>query len=287
MSSEAKKKHHLLIMWQRLAQSPLAVAGTLIFLFFLLMALIGPYVAPFPFDAQNIANRLQSPSWEHWCGTDQYGRDIFSRILVGARGIFLLGGSGTLLAAFFGSILGLCSGYYGGIFDEVIMRGMDILMSFPALLLALVFLSLLGPSLINLIMIVAIIYIPILARLLRSMTLELKSRAFVEAAVIRGESAIYILLVEIFPNTLPPLFVEISMRFSYAIFLVASLGFLGLGVQPPSPDWGLQINEARSLFSTAPWVLLYPAAAISILVISTSLFSDGLRSMLQPAMGKR
>ncbi len=277
----------LKILFRRFLSNPLSLVGAFFFFFFLLMAVIGPYVTPYAFDAQSIADRLQGPTWAHWCGTDQYGRDVFSRIIVGSRSVFFLGGTGTILAAFFGSILGLASGYYGGFFDEVVMRACDIVMSFPALLLALVFISLSGPSLVNLVLIVTILYIPIMARVVRSMALEIKSRAFVEAARIRGENDLYIIFVEIMPNTLPPVFVEMSMRFSYAIFLVASLGFLGLGVQPPSPDWGMQINEARSFISSAPWVLLCPAGAIAVLVVSTSLLSDGIRNMLQPSMGKR
>ncbi|MDR1677477.1 MAG: ABC transporter permease [Deltaproteobacteria bacterium] len=272
---------------KRFTSNRLALIGAVFFFFFLLMALIGSLVAPYPFDAQAISNRLQGPSLSHFCGTDQFGRDVFSRIIVGARSVFFLGGSGTVIAAFFGLMLGLASGYYGGLFDELAMRGCDIIMSFPSLLLALVFISLSGPSTLNLVLIVSILYIPIMARVVRGMTLEIKNMAYVEAARIRGESDLYIILVEIMPNTLPPVFVEMSMRFSYAIFLVASLGFLGLGVQPPSPDWGMQINEARGFLSLAPWVLLCPAAAIAILVISTSLLSDGIRNMLQPSLGKR
>lgn len=274
-------------LFRRFASNPLSLAGGFFFFFFFLMALVGPYVTPYAFDAQVIADRLQSPNWAHWCGTDQFGRDVFSRIIAGSRSVFFLGGTGTVLAALFGSIMGLVTGYYGGLIDEAVMRVCDIVMAFPALLLALVFISLSGPSMVNLVLIVTILYVPIMARVVRSMTLEIKSRAFVEAARIRGESAAYIIFVEIMPNTLPPVFVEMSMRFSYAIFLVASLGFLGLGVQPPSPDWGMQINEARGFLSSAPWVLLCPAGAIAVLVVSTSLLSDGIRNMLQPSMGKR
>ncbi|MDR1296646.1 MAG: ABC transporter permease [Deltaproteobacteria bacterium] len=281
--SASKKK----ILYRRFASNPLALFGAIFFLFFFLMALIGDKVAPYPFDAQAIADRLQGPSSEHFCGTDQFGRDVFSRIIVGTRSVFFLGGTGTMAAAFFGLILGLAAGYYGGLFDELAMRVCDGVMSLPSLLLALVFISLSGPSTLNLVMIISILYTPIMARVVRSLTLEIKNLAYVEAARIRGESAPYIIFVEIMPNTLPPVFVEMSMRFSYSIFLVASLGFLGLGVQPPSPDWGMQINEARGFLTYAPWVLLCPAASIAVLVVSTSLFSDGIRNMLQPSTGKR
>lgn len=275
------------IYWRRLKRHPLAVAGVAIFSFFLLMAFIGPWVAPYEFQAQNIGSRLSPPSWEHLCGTDQYGRDIFSRILVGSRGIFLLGGCGTLLAGLLGISIGLFSGYSGGLWDEILMRILDIFLAFPPLLLALVILATMGPSLTSLILVVAILYIPMLARVTRSMVLDLKTKEFVEAAVTRGESRWYILFQEILPNAYAPLLVELSMRFSYAIFLVASLGFLGMGVQPPSPDWGLQINEARSFFSRAPWMLLFPALAISLLVVATNLMTDGFRHALDPKPGGR
>jgi peptide/nickel transport system permease protein len=165
------------------------------------------------------------------------------------------------------------------------MRLLDVLLTIPALLLALVLLSLVGPSKLNLIFVVAVVYTPMIARVTRSMTLDLKSREFVEAARVRGERKSYIVFQEILPSAVAPLLVEGSMRFSYSIFMVASLGFLGLGVQPPSPDWGLQINEAKDYLYTAPWVLLAPAAAIAALVISTNLMTDGLRQILQPDRG--
>ena len=160
------------------------------------------------------------------------------------------------------------------------MRLLDVLLSFPSLLLALVLLSTVGPSNINLVMVVTVLFAPVIARVVRSMVLDLKTKEFVEASMIRGERRSYILYREILPNAMPPLLVEASIRFSFAIFLVASLGFLGLGVQPPSPDWGLQINEARNFFAIAPWTLIFPAAAIALLVIATNLMSDGLRQVM-------
>ena len=166
------------------------------------------------------------------------------------------------------------------------MRLLDVLLSFPSLLLALVLLSVVGPSNVNLVLVVTLLYIPMIARVVRSMVLDLKTKEFVEAARVRGERKSYILFREVLPNSLPPLLVEASMRFSYSIFLVASLGFLGLGVQPPSPDWGLQINEARNFFAIAPWVLLFPAGTIALLVIATNLMSDGLRQVMLPGVAR-
>ena len=275
-----------LVFWKRLSRNPFALSGTFLFVFFLLMAVLGPVIAPYRFDEQNIPGRLKPPSSGHLFGTDQYGRDVFSRVLAGTREIFLLGGSGTLIAAMIGTTLGLLSAYYGGLLDEVTMRILDILLAFPSLLLALVLLSTVGPSTFNLILVVVILYIPMFARVIRSMVLDLKTKEFVEAAKIRGERGAYILFREILPNSLGPLLVEASMRFSYSIFLVASLGFLGLGVQPPSPDWGLQINEARGWLGSAPWTLLFPAGAVSLLVVATNLMTDGLRRIVQPGAGR-
>lgn len=284
--SESSPRPRLFVRMRRLRRNPAAFAGTIVFLFFLLMAIFGSLVAPYGFQAQDIASRLMPPGGVHLFGTDQYGRDIFSRVLAGSRTIFLLSGSGTLLAALIGVSIGLLSGYYGRLWDEALMRVLDVLLSFPPLLFALLLLATVGPSVLNLLLVVTVLYVPMLARLARSMVLDLKTKEFVEAARIRGERDFTILFREILPNAMAPILVEMSVRFSYSIFLVASLGFLGLGVQPPSPDWGLQINEARSYFSTAPWILLFPAGAISLLVVATNLMTDGLRQVLQPGTGR-
>jgi peptide/nickel transport system permease protein len=274
------------LYWRRLKKRPAALFGLTIFLIFLVLAIIGPWIAPYDYTAQDAALRIKPPSLAHPFGTDRFGRDILSRIIVGTRNIFLLGGIGTVLAALIGTAIGLASGYAGGWTDEVVMRALDVLLSFPSLLLALVLLSTVGTSNRNLVVVVVVLYVPVIARVVRSMALDLKNKEFVEAARVRGEKRGYVLFREILPNSLPPLFVETSMRFAYSIFLVASLGFLGLGVQPPSPDWGLQINEARSFFSIAPWVLLFPAGTIALLVIATHLMSDGLRQVMLPGGGR-
>jgi peptide/nickel transport system permease protein len=274
------------LYWRRLLKRPAALVGTIIFCVFLFLAVFGPWVAPYDYQAQDASVRLSQPTLSHPFGADQFGRDILSRIIVGTRNIFLLGGFGTLVAVAIGTAIGLASGYIGGAGDEVVMRLLDVLLSFPSLLLAMVLLAAVGPSNLNIVLVVALLYIPMVARVVRSMVLDLKSKEFVEAARVRGEKRSYILFKEILPNSLPPLLVEASMRFSYSIFLVASLGYLGLGVQPPSPDWGLQINEARNFFQIAPWVLLFPACTIAVLVISTSLMSDGLRQVMLPGGGR-
>ena len=274
------------LYWRRLRKRPAALVGTIVFCFFLFLAVCGPWIAPYDYQKQEANHRLGTPALSHPFGNDQFGRDILSRVIVGARNIFLLGGFGTLVAVIIGTAIGLASGYAGGLTDEVVMRLLDVLLSFPSLLLALVLLSTVGPSNLNLVLVVAILYIPMVARVVRSMVLDLKNKEFVEAARVRGERRSYVLFREILPSSLPPLLVEASMRFSYSIFLVASLGFLGLGVQPPSPDWGLQINQARNFFTIAPWVLLFPACTIAVLVIATNLMSDGLRQVMLPGGGR-
>jgi peptide/nickel transport system permease protein len=267
---------------KRLRRYPATLIGFSIVAIFLLMALFGPLIAPYKFSDQDLTNRLKPASSEHWFGTDQFGRDIFSRIIFGSRDVFTIAGSGTLLAVLLGLTLGLLSGYLGGMVDEVLMRLMDVLLSIPPLLLAMIILGTVGPSRLNIVIVVGFLYIPMVARVVRSVVLDIKTREFVEAAKMRGESNAYILFREILPNVLPPLAVEASMRFSYSIFLVASLGFLGLGVQPPSPDWGMMVSEGRSWFNLASWVLLYPAGTIALLVVGVAFMSDGLRRMLLP-----
>ncbi|MDA8216577.1 MAG: ABC transporter permease [Dehalococcoidales bacterium] len=269
--------------WRRLYESPSTLFGTCVVLFFLFMAIFGPLVSPYGFAEQTAAIR-QGPSAAHLFGTDGFGRDVLSRVLVGSRDIFVLSGTGTLIAVFIGLTLGLFSGYYGGLMDEVLMRLMDLLLAIPPLLLAMLLLAMVGPSTLNVVAVVAILYIPMVSRVVRSVVLELKTKEFVEAAKTRGESSLYIMFQEILPNAVPPLIVEAAARFSYSIFLIASLGFLGLGVQPPSPNWGLMVAEARDAYSLAPWTLLFPSGAISLMIVGVYMMSDGLRRILRPGL---
>lgn len=282
MKSPQAKRRRSAARWRRVQRYPATLIGFLIVGFFLLMSVIGPWVAPYGYADQTMSERFQAPSRQHLLGTDRFGRDVFSRILVGSRDVYIVAGSGAVLAVVFGLTLGLIAGYFGGLADEILMRLIDVLLAIPPLLLSMIVLFRLGGSRINVILVVGILYIPMVARVVRSVVLDLKTRQFVEAAKLRGESSFYIMFREILPNVLPPLAVEASMRFSYAIFLVASLGFLGLGVQPPSPDWGLMVGEARNYFGQAQWALLGPAGAVAILVVGVGFMSDGLRRMLLP-----
>jgi peptide/nickel transport system permease protein len=255
--------------------------GSLIFLAFLMVAVFGPLIAPFEENEQIVDDALQPPSAEHLFGTDNLGRDVFSRVILGARDILALAGLGTLSAVVLGTVIGLVSGYQGGWLDEVIMRVFDSFLALPAMLLALLLLGTLGSSRSSVLLVLVVVYTPIVARVVRSVVLSVKPKAFVEAARLRGEAFGYILLREILPSTIPALAVEASLRFSYAIFLVSSLGFLGVGVQPPHPDWGLMVKEARTFVSQTPWALYFPAAAIAIVVVGVNLMTEGLKRALQ------
>jgi peptide/nickel transport system permease protein len=267
--------------FRRLYARPVSALGTSLVLLFLFVALLGPWLAPYEENEQIFTEARQPPSATHLFGTDRLGRDVFSRVVLGARDIFALAGLGTVLAVFSGTLFGLISGYLGGWTDEIIMRFFDSLLAMPALLLALLLLGTIGPSRNSVLIVIVIVYTPIVARVVRSVVLGVKSKGFVEAARTQGESLPTILLREILPSVLPALAVEAALRFSYAIFLVASLGFLGVGVQPPSPDWGLMVNEARQNVTQTPWALYFPAAAIALLVIGVNLMADGLKRVLQ------
>ena len=262
-------------------KNPAHSVGTIIFLIFLMIAIFGPLIAPYGANEQIVQDVRQAPSASHWFGTDNLARDVFSRIILGTRDVFMLAGIGTSLAVLIGTFLGLISGYRGGWFDEILMRIFDSLLSLPALLLALLLLGTLGPSRESVLFVIVIVYIPIVARVVRSVVLSVKNRAYVEAARTHGESTSRILFREILPAVLPALAVESALRFSYAIFLASSLGFLGVGVQPPSPDWGLMVKEARDSLSQTPWALYFPALSISTLVISVNLMADGLKKTFQ------
>ncbi|PJF22125.1 MAG: ABC transporter permease [Phototrophicales bacterium] len=269
-----------------LAQRPLSLIGTIIVLLFVLIAIFGPLIAPYGFNEQirdetGRLMRFAPPSLAHPFGTDGDSFDVFSRILWGAREIMILPGIATVISVLLGTIIGLTIGYLGGWLDEVVSRLMDSLLSVPALVLALVMLGTIGPSNVGIVVVVVLLYTPIVTRVIRSATLNIRDLGYVEAAKLRGESTAYILFREIFPAVLPALTVEAALRFSYAIFLIASLGFLGLGVQPPSPDWGRMVKTGQETFARQPWTMWAPAAAIALLVIGVNLMADGLRRIFR------
>jgi len=258
-------------------RTPAGRIGLPIVLLYVTLALIGPWLAPYGATDFHVEHQLEGPSSQFWLGTDQFGRDILSRVMSGARSIIGISVAGAALGIALGTLVGMSSGYKGGKTDEVVMRIMDGLMSFPSLLMALLVLTSLGANAVNIVLTIGIVFTAPIARVMRSVTLALKTLEFVQSARMRGEPQPYIIFREILPNTLPVLAVEASVRLSYAILLASSLGFLGLGVQPPSPDWGLMISESRRFIVDAPWVALAPAGAVASLVVGVNLLTDGIR----------
>ncbi|MFP5515748.1 MAG: ABC transporter permease [Alphaproteobacteria bacterium] len=245
-------------------------------------AVAGSWLAPYPYDEMNILSRLHPPGPDFWFGTDEFGRDVFSRTLVGTGSSLVMGVAATALSLLAGVPLGLVAGYKGGRVGEAIMRAMDVLMSFPPILLGILVLAVTPPAQWKAIAAIGIVYVPQVVRLTRAITLELMQEEFITAARLRGESATYILFQEILPNIWPPLAVEASLRVVFAILLGASLSFIGMGAQPPSSDWGLMISEARPFVEQAPWIALCPGFALAIAVIGINLLGDGLRALLDP-----
>jgi peptide/nickel transport system permease protein len=250
----------------------------------LVVAALAPAIAPYPYDEMNILARLKPPSLFHWLGTDDFGRDVLSRMLIGARLSLAMGLGATAISFGLGVPIGLLAGYVRGWFDEVIMRAMDVLMSFPPILLGLLILAVTPPNLWKAMAAVGIVYVPAIVRLTRSVTMEIAQEEFIDAARARGDGTAYILFREILPNAWPPLAVEAGLRVTFAILLGAALSFLGMGAQPPSSDWGLMISDARPYLDSAPWVALAPGIAMSVTVIGINLLGDGLRLLLDPRL---
>jgi len=253
----------------------------------ILGALGADWLAPYPFDEMHIADRLHGPSLAYLAGTDEYGRDVLSRTLYGARLSLFLGFVATAIGLAAGVPLGLLAGYRRGLADELLMRALDVVMSFPALLLVLLIIGVTPPGLAKTAVAVGILFVPPVARVTRSVTLDLMTQEFIVAAAARGERLWYILWRELLPNAWPAIVVEGSLRVAFAILLGAVLSFLGFGVQPPAADWGLMINNARDFVEAAPWMALGPGVAMSLTVIAVSMLGDGLRDYLDPKLGGR
>jgi peptide/nickel transport system permease protein len=250
--------------------------GATIVLLLLITAALAQVIAPYPFDQMHIRDRFSPPSLHYLAGTDEYGRDVFSRVLIGSQLSLLLGVIATLISMGIGVPLGMLAGYRRGLTDEVIMRVLDIMLAFPPIMLVLLIIAITPPSLLKTAFAIGILSAPPIGRVTRSITLDLMSGEFMEAARARGERLRYVLWRELLPNVWPVLMVEASLRVVFSILLGAVLSFLGFGVQPPAADWGLMINENRLGIQSAPWAVALPVLAIAILTISTGLIGDAL-----------
>lgn len=263
-----------------------SLVGAIIVMFYIFIAIFAPLLAPYdPYEVQ-LENKLLPPSPEHWMGTDDKGRDILSRILYGSRLSMGVGFAAVMFGAFFGIILGLVAGYYGKWVDTVIMRIMDVMLAFPGILLALAIISALGPSLINVTIAVGAFSVPLFARIVRGSTLEVKRLEYIDAIRSLGANDLTIIFIHILPNILSPIIVQGTLRLATAILSAAGLSFLGLGAQPPSPEWGTMLSNGRDFLFSAPYIALFPGLAISILVLGFNIFGDGLRDALDPRMKK-
>lgn len=268
--------------WNRvklLKESPVGMIGAFLVFFWVFVAIFAPLVAPFDPNANNMDALMSPPTSTYWLGTDNSGRDILSRIIWGSRTVFEVAPIAVLCAYIIGCMLGLMAGYYRGWVDDLINRISDIVLSFPAIVLYIIVIMKLGPSGINIIIAVIFISSPQITRIVRGMTLELREREYVAAAKMRGESALYIMLVEILPNARGPLIVDACLRLGYTTIAIGVLGFLGLGLPPPDPDWGGMVKETYAMMSIFPHMSLFPAAAISSLVVGLSLLADGVREI--------
>jgi peptide/nickel transport system permease protein len=269
---------------RRMIRSPQGAAGTIIVLLAILIAAFGPDIAPYDPDSMSPLLRYQGPSLVHLLGTDQYGRDILSRLLFGARSTVTMAVLATLLGTLVGSLIGTVSAFLGGRADEAIMRTMDAVMSIPSLLFALLIVNLLGSNSVNALVAVAITFTPAMARITRSVALTVRKQDYVNAAIARGETGLYIVTREMLPNVIAPVIVETTIRVSFAIMLFATLSFLGLGAQPPAQEWGLMVAQARQYMHLSAWMLVWPSAAIAIVAIGFNLLGDGLRDVLNPRL---
>ncbi|WP_286119113.1 ABC transporter permease [Thermoactinomyces sp. DSM 45891] len=260
-----------------------AVIGSVIVLSFLLIALLAPFITSYEYTARSQA-LLQAPSVEHWFGTDEMGRDIFTRVIYGTRislwvGLFAI--SGSIMV---GSLLGLVAGFYGGWRDTIISRFFDILLAFPSILLAIAIVAMLGRSLSNALLAIAIINIPTFGRLMRSRVLSVKSEDYILAARAMGMKNRRILFFHILPNCWTPIMVQGTLGFATAVIEAAALGFLGLGAQPPEPEWGTMLADARQYIQLAPWTMIFPGVAVALTVLGFNLLGDGLRDIFDPRM---
>ena len=291
---QAAQPSRLRRLWERVSilfASKIAVVGLIILLFWVFVAIFAPLLTPYTPTEQDYKAQNAPPSAAHILGTDSLGRDLWSRLIYGARVVlvqlpitekfWLPGGValwGVFLGLLVGSTLGLMGGYLGGWVDEVVMRILDAMMAFPVILLYMIIIAAIGASAVNVVLAIAIVGTPGIARLVRSLALDIRTRDYIRAAELRGESPWYIMFVEILPNARGPIIIDAMLRVGYAIFAMGTLGFLGLGLPPPSPDWGSMVAKGRQfILSGSPWAALWPSVAIASLVVGLNLFADGLR----------
>jgi peptide/nickel transport system permease protein len=276
---------HLAVLWQFCSQNPLGAAGGFVVLVMVVMAASAELVTVYDPTRNNFGAMLEPPGWEYWLGTDQFGRDVYTRIVFGARTALLVGFVSAFVGGTIGLILGVASAYFGGRFDLVFQRVMDVLMAFPLIILALAVVSIFGTGIQNVILAITVPFIPRCARVVRSSALAVRETPFIDAARACGFSHTRIVLRHMVPNVMAPYLIMVTAAVGQAILIEASLSFLGLGVQEPVPAWGLMLRGgAQEYAESAPWVAIFPGVAISLAVFGFNLFGDALRDWLDPKM---
>lgn len=268
--------------WKKFKKQRLAFVASFFILLLIIISFIGPYIVPYDITESDYNSVLQKPSFSHWAGTDEFGRDIFSRIIAGTRISLSVGFFSVFIGATIGTILGLLSGYFGKWIDSLIMRFSDVLFAFPGVLLAIGIIAILGPGLINVVIAVSIFTIPIFARIVRSSTLSVKSTLYVEATRSVGAKNLRVIVRHVLPGTFSSIIVYFTMRLGLAILTAASLSFLGLGAQPPTPEWGAMLSSGRDYINNYPHITIFPGIAIFLTVLAFNLLGDGLRDALDP-----
>ncbi len=269
----------------RTCRSKTAMVGWVIVAFYIACAIAGPYLAPYDPYAQDLTRSFLSPSLAHPMGCDDYGRDLLSRILCGARISFFIQFGSVSIAVMIGTSLGALAAYAGGLTGATIMRLMDVMLAFPSMLLALVVVSLIGPNLLTLVFSVGVTSIPVFARVAHSAVISVKREDFVISARLIGESHLSVLFRYILPNAISPIIVQITMRMATVLLTASALGFLGLGVRPPEPEWGTMLSSARIYIRTAPFVAFFPGIAIMTVALGFNFLGDGLQDALNPRLG--
>jgi peptide/nickel transport system permease protein len=275
VAAEQEQRRQRRYLMRALLRSPTFMTGLVIVIFWILMGAFSWVFTQSPFSVDAMAS-LQAPSGSHWFGTDDLGRDVFARTMAGARTVLIIAPLATILALLWGGIIGLAAGFYRGITDEVIMRLVDVLLALPIIITSILILSLLGKSLAIVIVVIGALFTPVVSRTIRSAVIGEREREYVMAARLRGERSAFVMAREILPNITQPIIVEGTIRLGYAVFTAATLSFLGFGLVPPSPDWGLTIATERVFLQIAPWAVLFPAAALASLVVGVNLITDGL-----------
>lgn len=283
-SVKVKSEAGLLGMWKRLCKSPLAMFGMFIVALLIFFAITADFIAPYRYDQQSLMDAFKSPSKEHFFGTDEFGRDIFSRIIYGSRISLQVGLIAVSISVIFGGFLGAVAGYYGGRIDNLIMRCMDILLAIPSILLAIAIAASLGPGLYNMMVAVGISGTPQYARIIRGSVLSLRDQEFVEAAKAVGSSDSRIILKHIIPNCLAPIIVQCTLGVASAILTAAGLSFIGLGIQPPIPEWGAMLSGGREYIRDHSYMTIFPGLAIMITILALNFLGDGLRDVLDPKL---